>query len=256
MREAGLDVEEIIGMQYNPSARSIPRPRHRRQLPDAHDPEWLTPSSSTSTAHLADTAPDLAGASTGCSASTARAHAVRVAAPQVSHGVRGMLGVGFWPDARRCRIRATGRALSRALYDTLCVETRLFDGMEPLLDSLDDTAYPGGAVTNKPERPTQSSPRSVSADAASASWVALLPGPTPSSDPLLASPAPVLTRRRADRCLYVGDDIRDIHAGRAAGMKTWPSLYGYLGMDAHRRPGKAGRNHRPPRQHPPAWKNR
>jgi phosphoglycolate phosphatase len=30
-------------------------------------------------------------------------------------------------------------------------------------------------------------------------------------------------------CLYVGDDERDIVAGRAAGMKTVAATYGYLG---------------------------
>ena len=33
-------------------------------------------------------------------------------------------------------------------------------------------------------------------------------------------------------CLYVGDDLRDIQAGRAAGMKTVAALYGYLGQGA------------------------
>jgi phosphoglycolate phosphatase len=30
-------------------------------------------------------------------------------------------------------------------------------------------------------------------------------------------------------CVYVGDDERDIVAGRAAGMRTVAALYGYLG---------------------------
>eukprot|EP00952_Eustigmatos_sp_NYUAD-ZCMA_P000373 1203-Eustigmatos_ZCMA.PRE.1 len=34
------------------------------------------------------------------------------------------------------------------------------------------------------------------------------------------------------RCLYVGDDLRDIVAGRAAGMQTVAACYGYLGPDA------------------------
>ncbi len=32
-----------------------------------------------------------------------------------------------------------------------------------------------------------------------------------------------------DRCVYVGDDERDIVAGRAAGMGTVAATYGYLG---------------------------
>jgi phosphoglycolate phosphatase len=34
-------------------------------------------------------------------------------------------------------------------------------------------------------------------------------------------------------CIYVGDDLRDIEAGRAAGMKTVAAAYGYCGCDEH-----------------------
>jgi len=33
-------------------------------------------------------------------------------------------------------------------------------------------------------------------------------------------------------CLYVGDDVRDMQAGRAAGVATVAASYGYLGPDA------------------------
>jgi phosphoglycolate phosphatase len=34
------------------------------------------------------------------------------------------------------------------------------------------------------------------------------------------------------RCVYVGDDERDIVAGHAANMKTVAATYGYLGVTA------------------------
>ena len=34
------------------------------------------------------------------------------------------------------------------------------------------------------------------------------------------------------RCIYVGDDERDIIAGRAAGMRTVAATYGYMGEQA------------------------
>ena len=34
------------------------------------------------------------------------------------------------------------------------------------------------------------------------------------------------------QCLYVGDDERDIRAGKAAGMPTVAARYGYLGFGA------------------------
>ena len=50
-------------------------------------------------------------------------------------------------------------------------------------------------------------------------------------------PAPLLEASRRigvepARCLYVGDDPRDIEAGRAAGMRTVAAAYGYLGPQA------------------------
>jgi phosphoglycolate phosphatase len=36
----------------------------------------------------------------------------------------------------------------------------------------------------------------------------------------------------SEACIYVGDDERDIIAGRAAGMKTVAATYGYMGSQA------------------------
>ena len=48
-------------------------------------------------------------------------------------------------------------------------------------------------------------------------------------------PAPLLEAARrlnleAFQCIYVGDDARDVQAGRAAGMPTVAACYGYLGV--------------------------
>jgi phosphoglycolate phosphatase len=50
-------------------------------------------------------------------------------------------------------------------------------------------------------------------------------------------PEPLLEAARRlkvqpDQCVYVGDDERDIVAGRAAGMLTVAATYGYLGSNA------------------------
>ena len=51
--------------------------------------------------------------------------------------------------------------------------------------------------------------------------------PKPFPDPLLHACAH--TGVEPARCLYIGDDIRDIVAGKAAGMGTVAAAYGYLG---------------------------
>jgi phosphoglycolate phosphatase len=56
-------------------------------------------------------------------------------------------------------------------------------------------------------------------------------------------------------CLYIGDDIRDIHAGKAAGMGTVAAAYGYLGSADPSRLG--GRRHHPaPTRNPRFLENR
>ena len=55
---------------------------------------------------------------------------------------------------------------------------------------------------------------------------------TPHSKP---HPAPLLEAARrigvaASGCVYVGDDLRDVQAGRAAGMRTVAAAWGYLGL--------------------------
>ncbi|MGB7301037.1 MAG: HAD hydrolase-like protein, partial [Burkholderiaceae bacterium] len=35
-----------------------------------------------------------------------------------------------------------------------------------------------------------------------------------------------------ERCVYVGDDLRDIQAGESAGMATVAAAYGYCGEDS------------------------
>ena len=52
----------------------------------------------------------------------------------------------------------------------------------------------------------------------------------PHPDPLLH--ACDLIARDPTSSWYVGDDERDIRAGRAAGMRTLAAVYGYLGVKA------------------------
>jgi phosphoglycolate phosphatase len=112
--------------------------------------------------------------------------------------------------------------------DALCVETRLFDGMAALLDGLDAQRIPWGVVTNKAERLARPSSRARPGRALR------LRGRWRHRRPPQALPRPPAPRLRHTgvepaRCLYIGDDIRDIVAGKAAGMGTVAAAYGYLG---------------------------
>lgn len=89
-----------------------------------------------------------------------------------------------------------------------------------------------GVVTNKPMRFADPLTRQMPLFAGAATVVS--GDTTPYSKP---HPEPLLEAARRmniapERCIYVGDDERDMQAGRAAGMKTVAACYGYLGLKA------------------------
>jgi phosphoglycolate phosphatase len=103
--------------------------------------------------------------------------------------------------------------------------------MEELLQKLEDEKLPWGIVTNKQKRFTvplteqmglmQRAHCIVSGDTTAFS--------KPHPEPILH--AARLTKVDPQRALYVGDDIRDIVSGKAAGMQTAAALYGYCGCN-------------------------
>jgi phosphoglycolate phosphatase len=86
-----------------------------------------------------------------------------------------------------------------------------------------------GVVTNKAERFALPLTRTMPLFATAATVVCgdTTPHPKPHPAPLLEAARQLQLDPR--HCIYVGDDERDIIAGRAAGMPTVAAAYGYLG---------------------------
>jgi phosphoglycolate phosphatase len=108
-------------------------------------------------------------------------------------------------------------------------ETRVFAHMAPVLDALDAAARPWGVVTNKASRFAEPLARALRLDRRAS---ALVCGDTtahskPHPEPLLEAARRIGVPSNA--CIYVGDDLRDVQAGRAAGMATVIAAWGYLG---------------------------
>ena len=179
---------------------------------------------------LADTAPDLAGALNRLLAEHGRAAVPIERARRVtSSGARGMLHVGFGIDPGHGDYDAL-RARFLDLYaEDICRETRLFDGVGELLAAIEGRGLPWGIVTNKAERFTFPL---LAALGLAARTACVVGGDTtgktkPHPDPLLhAARALALA---PSGCLYLGDDLRDVQAARAAGMPVLAAGYGYLG---------------------------
>jgi phosphoglycolate phosphatase len=107
--------------------------------------------------------------------------------------------------------------------------TTIFDGVAQVIEQLLQREMVWGVVTNKSTRFTE--PLTLAMPLFTTAGVVVSGDTTPHAKP---HPAPLLeaaSRLRLDpvRCVYVGDDERDIVAGRAAGMGTVAATYGYLG---------------------------
>jgi len=151
--------------------------------------------------------------------------------PMAGAGARGMLGIAFdmapgHPDYD------TMREEFFVSYESAMTEhTRVFDGVAELIIRLREDGCVWGVVTNKSARFTLPLTRQMALFASSGTVVS--GDTTPHAKP---HPAPLLEAARQlnvapERCVYVGDDERDIVAGLAAGMGTVAATYGYLGSN-------------------------
>ena len=120
-----------------------------------------------------------------------------------------------------------------ARYETcLTQRTCLFDGVDGLVAALLQRGLCWGVVTNKAQRFTTPITRSMGLFDSASTVISgdTTPHAKPHPEPLLEA-----ARRMAvppAQCIYVGDDERDIRAGRSAGMGTVAACYGYLGAGA------------------------
>ena len=179
---------------------------------------------------LADTAGDLAGAVNRMRADRGLPPVpVDAVRPHASAGARGLLGAGMGvrpedPDYPRLRDQFL-EYYAAGLANT----TSLFDGVARVLDALDARGLRWGIVTNKAERFTTPVVAALGLAARAGAIVSgdTTPHPKPHPAPLLH--AATIIDVDASKCVYVGDDLRDVIAGNAAGMATIVAEYGYLG---------------------------
>jgi 2-phosphoglycolate phosphatase len=147
---------------------------------------------------------------------------------QVSGGARAMVAANFatTPDADGFE---TLRQEFLERYQSHCaVLTRPFDGMNELLDEIEQAKLIWGVATNKPLRYAE--PIMQQLGLAERSAVLVCPDHVSKSkpDPEMILLACTQIGIQPGEVLFVGDDERDIEAGRAAGCKTAAVTYGYI----------------------------
>ncbi|CAD6551933.1 HAD family hydrolase [Paraburkholderia sabiae] len=181
---------------------------------------------------LADTAPDLAAAVNRMRHDRGLEMVpLEQLRPLASAGARGLLGgaFGIGPEHHDY---ASMRDEFLANYEAdLCIETILFPGIGEILDDLDSRGVRWGIVTNKVARLTEPLVAQLGLDTRAGCVVS--GDTTPHSKP---HPAPLLHAAKEldlspERIVYIGDDLRDVQAGFAAGMVTVAAAYGYCGND-------------------------
>ena len=183
---------------------------------------------------LVDSAPDLIVAMQRLRAELGESPVdVTVIGEVVSKGGRAMLRRGF-PGADDARIDVLLPRFLDLYAEAIATHTRLYSGMDDVLTSLERSGIRWGVVTNKPGRLARALLAAIDLERRCAAMVSgdCLPLRKPDPAPLLhaCAHAGVVARRS----VYVGDDMRDIEAGRRAGMKTVAAGWGYLnGEDPH-----------------------
>ena len=152
--------------------------------------------------------------------------------PMAGSGARGMLQVAFGITEAHADYEAYKNEFLDNYQQAMTVKTTVFDGVNDMLSSLQQQGILWGVVTNKHQRFTI--PLSQQMALFKTAGAVVSGDTTPHAKP---HPAPLFEGARLlgvqpQDCWYVGDDERDIVAGKAAGMVTVAANYGYLGEEA------------------------
>jgi phosphoglycolate phosphatase len=191
---------------------------------------------------LVDSAPDMAAAG----------NAMRVASgmpplalsdyrPHCGSGARGVIGVAFGVSPQDPAFNSLRDDFFERYRHCLAQQTRVFDAILPVLSGLECRGRPWGVVTNKALRFAE--PLLAHLNLLGRCAVLVGGDSTPFTKP---HPQPLLEAARRlgvepAACIYIGDDLRDVAAGRAAGMTTCAAGWGYLGP--HAAVGQWGADH-------------
>ncbi len=146
-------------------------------------------------------------------------------------GARGMVAVAFGLAPGDPQYLALRDECLNHYERCMTERTVVFDGVAELIAALCEKHLRWGVVTNKAARFTK--PLTAGMNLFSSASTIVSGDTTAHTKP---HPAPLLEAARQlsvrpGACVYVGDDERDIVAGRAAGMQTVAANYGYLGAN-------------------------
>ena len=181
---------------------------------------------------LVDSAPDLAGAANEMRLARGLPELPYVdLRAMVGSGARGMVGLAFGTSPQDEQFNVLRDEFLQRYESRITQLTRVFPGMTSVLARLEEQNIPWGIVTNKASRFSEPLVRALQLHTQAATLVSgdSTPHSKPHPQPLLEAARRIGVNPAA--CWYVGDDLRDMQAGRAAGMTTIAAAWGYLGID-------------------------
>ncbi len=149
--------------------------------------------------------------------------------PMAGAGARGMLGIAFGMGTDHPDFPVLREEFFKNYESCMTQRTSIFEGVPELIEQLLGRGLAWGVVTNKSMRFAGPLTKGMNLFATARAVVG--GDTTPYAKP---HPAPLLEAARLlslepSQCIYVGDDERDVAAGRAASMGTVAATYGYLG---------------------------
>lgn len=146
----------------------------------------------------------------------------------ISGGARAMVASAFDEAPDSAAFEVLRQEFLERYQQHCAVLTRPFEGIEALLDDIEQARLLWGVATNKPLRYAE--PIMQGLNLAERSAVLVCPDHVerskPAPDMLLLACQQMGVNPEA--VLFVGDDARDIESGRAAGCRTAAVTYGYI----------------------------
>ena len=146
-----------------------------------------------------------------------------------SHGARGLIGRAFGRQPADPDYEPLRQEFFTQYESALAEQSALFPDMDETLQALERDGVQWGIVTNKIARFTDPLVRALGLHRRAACVVSGDTTPHPKPHPAPLEHALRLAGHGVAEAMYVGDDLRDVQAGRAAGMRTIAAAYGYLG---------------------------
>jgi 2-phosphoglycolate phosphatase len=183
---------------------------------------------------LIDTAPDMGGALNNLLIEeNLPPIPIETIRPYVSQGGLVLTRLGFAEHVDESEIEPLRLRFLDHYRAIVADDSILFDSFEQVLSSLEQRGIPWGIVTNKPKWLTTPllEQMALSHRAAVVICGDTLEQRKPHPLPLIVAAETIGID--CEKCVYIGDDPRDIDAGKAANMKTLIAAYGYIEPDSN-----------------------